>query len=222
MFFDTEKKLMATRWLETAANRTAALSPATLDAITVGSFLSNGTQLGIASEEGRPMLLVASPVTHTNQSGPSRGWAVFGRWLDIKWLNETFNLVGTRILKLRLLKESDLSLDAGAPIDLSTPRSALPIQAIRHNDQSDTVTCYLPTLNPKVVAAIDFEVPVEILNSALTARNRILFWGIVGGIFLVVLPLFIFEWSVLRVFPSSIGTFRISQSPRPGVGHVGQ
>ncbi len=198
MFFDSEKGLKATRWLKREENRTAPISPAALDSITSSSFLAEGRKLGIVQEDGRLMLLVVSPVTHTNQAGPSQGWTVFGRWLDVHWLNTTFDLVGARIVQIQPRKESDLARDSGNPVFPATPTPDLGIRAVRYNASSDTVTFYLPTLAPDCLAALEFSVPVEILDSALTARNRILFWGTIGGIVLVVLPLVIFEWSVLR------------------------
>lgn len=198
LFFDTEKKLVATRWLKAATNLTAPLSPEALHSITASSFLSAERKMGIVAENGRLMLLIVSPITHTNQSGPPQGWTVFGRWLDIKWLNDTFDLVGTRVVQLRLGSESTLAMDSGSPVLPATPTPDLSLRAVRYDESTDTVTFYIPTLSPNVLAEIDFSAPVEILDSALVARNRILFWGTIGGIVLVVLPLLVFEWSVLR------------------------
>jgi len=198
MFFDRDKKLVATRWIKAETNRSVPPSPATIEAISSGDFLSSRQNLGIVQEDGRLLLLVAGPVLHTDHSGPPRGWTVFGRWMDIAWLNETFDLIGMRVLRLQMRNRQHLSLDGQKPALLPQKMSNLPIHAIRHDSPKDTVTFFLPALDPSSLAVMDVVIPVDILDSALQARNRILFWGTIGGIVLVVLPLLIFEWSVLR------------------------
>lgn len=196
MFFDTDKKLVATRWIKAETNRSTPPSPAILDAISSGDFLSGNTNLGIVQEDGKLLLLVAGPIVYTDRSGPSRGWTVFGRWLDITWLNEAFGLVGMRVLRLQALDK--VSLDGKPSVALSAKMGNLPIHAIRNDSSKNTTAFFLPTLDPSLLAVMDVEIPVDILDSALQARNRILFWGTIGGIVLVVLPLLVFEWSVLR------------------------
>jgi len=198
LFFDPDKKLLATRWIKKDSNRDAPLSPGALDAITSGEFLGDTQKLGIVQEDGRLLLLVAGPVLHTDQSGPSRGWLVFGHWLDIASLNETFDLIGMRMSHLELRKDTDFQNAQKIPLLLPATMGNLTIRAVRHSAPKDAVTFLLPTLHPGLDAALGVDIPIEILDSALQARNRIFFWGTVGGIILVILPLLIFEWSVLR------------------------
>ncbi|WP_237763924.1 PAS domain S-box protein [Terrimicrobium sacchariphilum] len=196
--FDSNKKLLSTRWLKAEANRSALLSPVAVDTITSSDILSDRPRLGIISDDGRLLLLTAAPVMQIDRKGPTPEWVVLGRWFDIGWLNQTFDLIGIRIRNLQLLKDSELHVASREHHVLSTKMGGLPIRVVRHDEAKDTVTFYLPTLDGKMVAALDVDIPVEVLESALTARNRILFWGAIGGIIIVVLPLLIFEWSVLR------------------------
>ena len=181
LFFDTEKKLVATRWLK--EGESVSLSQENLG--RVANLLREQQALGFVAENGRVLLLASGPVLHTDQSGPAKGWLLYGRWMDADWLNKTFDLVGMHVTAIAagVAPAQGASLPAPSAITMGDIVPAVSVQPVADTDYKAHV--YLPMLDQTQAARVDVDVPMQVLETALDIRGRIFLWGAIAGLCLL-------------------------------------
>lgn len=186
LLIDSQKQLVATRWLRTDADQSKPLSAQAIEKITEGEMLENGQTLGWVLEDGRVMLLAAGPILQSDHTGPSRGWLVYGRWVNVPWLNETFDLIGMHVGEIQTKK--------ALPANATAAPESFSMENVRPWIERDTLPnsqfeawVYLPLLGGRDVAAISVDIPLNVLDTTLVIRNRILFWAGIAGLLLIAL-----------------------------------
>jgi PAS domain S-box-containing protein len=183
LFFDTNRKLVATRWLKRKDNLDASLSLENVKLID--GLLRDSKALGGVVEDGQVLLLASGPVLHNDQSGPARGWLVYGRWMNIEWLNETFDLIGMHV---NSISAGPLPVANSPGVNVSPIAMAgiVPLYAIKNAGPTQyKATVFLPLLGKSDAAHVDVKIPMQVLEAALETRERIFLWGAVAGLCLL-------------------------------------
>lgn len=197
ILFDLERRPVITRWIKAEEDREAPLSEASVKKIVDGRMLRPSHALGCVVENGRVLLLASGPVLHTDQTGEPRGWLVYGRWIDADWLNETFELIGMHVTRIQIVDGlPSKNPPVPSPVSLGDMKAWVGVSASGASQYEARV--YLPVLDSPQFIRIDVDIPMHVLDTALRAGGRIFSWGIVGGLCLIILPLAVFEWAVLR------------------------
>jgi signal transduction histidine kinase/sensor domain CHASE-containing protein/ActR/RegA family two-component response regulator len=199
VFFDRNRKPVATRWLKEEVVTETPLSAENLRSLTEGEFLAeNARTLGCIVENSRVLLVAAGPVLRTNQSGPPAGWLVYGRWIDRKWLNETFDLIGMHVKAITV--EDSLSSVHPEPRPRGEALTGLPVWVGEHETGQlrYEAKVVLPVLGSPQVVVISVDIPMGVIEPVVKTRQHLAVLRIIGGICLVLLPLVAMEWVVFR------------------------
>lgn len=199
VIFDENRRPIVTRWLKEEVVRETPLSDENLRRITQGGlFQDEGQKLAFLVEDSRVLLIAAGPVLRTDQTGPPKGWLVFGRWVDAGWLNETFDLIGMHVTAIGVADSLQDIRPAPQPKGESLP-GILTRVTLRHDgDSRYEAKIVLPVLGAPQMVVISADVPMRVLGAAKAARNHLFVLGVVGGLCLILLPLLAFEVLVLR------------------------
>ena len=203
LLFDQNRRLLSCRWLgKDTPVPDQPLETQNIAHITSGNLLDQAPRLGIVVEQGRVLLLAAGPILHTDQRGPSNGWLVYGRWIDVPWLNEATDLIGMHVKDVRILP-SLTQVPHPGPLRVSAIRlgDMTPQYSVAPSNQEKgdfEAWILLPILGAESFAGIQVLIPMDILDAASEVRDHLLLWGIIGAVCLIVLPLLAFELAVIR------------------------
>lgn len=199
ILFDRDRHPAAVRWLKDEMVRETPLSEQNLRHLTDGGlFQPEGQKIACLVEGSRVLLVAAGPVLRTDQTGPPAGWLVFGRWIDAEWLNETFDLIGMHVTDIEVM--GSLAAVRPAPRSAGESLTGIPtwVAVTPEGDSQYEAKIVLPILEDSRVVVISVDIPMQVLGTAIQARNDLFWLGLIGGVCLITLPLLAFEWVVLR------------------------
>lgn len=198
VIFDRDRKPVVTRWLKGAKVDETPLSEENLRRITDGGMLKpDGRAFGCIVEKGRVLLIATGPVLRTDQSGPPAGWLLYGRWIDKEWLNESFDLIGMHVKDIRVGESL-----AAQPAARARGQSMgdMPCWVAEHDagELLYDAMVFLPVLQSSQVVEITVNVPMDALRPVVNTGRNLMIVRMVGGVFLVLLPLVAMEFVVFR------------------------
>lgn len=199
VIFDRDRKPVVTRWLKGAKVDETPLSEENLQRITDGGLLKpDGRAFGCIVEKDRVLLVATGPVLRTDQSGPPAGWLLYGRWIDKAWLNESFDLIGMHVKDIHVGE----SLAAAEPEARPRGQSmgGMPCWVAEHDagELLYDAMVFLPVLQSSQVVEITVNVPMDALRPVVNTGRNLMIVRMVGGVFLVLLPLVAMEFVVFR------------------------
>jgi len=199
VIFDRDKKPVVTRWLKGEKVDETPLSPENVNRIVEGGMLKpEGRSLGCIVEKNRVLFIAAGPILQTDRSGPSAGWLLYGRWIDKEWLNKSFDLIGMHVKDIRVGGSPGAAQPEARPRVQSLGGMPCWVEEHHAGDLLYDAILFLPVVQSSQVVEIIVNVPMDPLRPVVKTGRNLMIVRLIGGLFLVLLPLVAMEFVVFR------------------------
>lgn len=163
---------------------------------------------GIVQFQEGPMLVSSAPILTSDYQGPSRGWVIFGRFLDNEEITFLSNIVGLPI-NLRLSIDQNLTpnfLEANNSLTLGNSLVSKPI-----NETLSAGYSFVKDLNEKPIAIMQVLVPrVEYTQARESLFNLGVSLFAIGCILVVLMALLLDRFVLSRLSKLSNNVRRLS------------
>lgn len=147
------------------------------------------------------MLLSAYPVAHTDGSGPSPGWLVFGTQIGDRWFEEmrqTVDVVVSISYPSKLL--ADATMEQGETLETETLGRCRVYYPHGRRPGVEGITAYVAFDDSlgRIPSELKLVIPATVFSTAVALRDQIVWISLVGGLLVILSGLLAIEALFIR------------------------
>jgi len=201
MVFDANKRLVAAAAPHDEKNPSSPPAGLDLAALAGSSLFSDKAVAGLVGAKDGVLMLAAYPVVHSDGSGPSLGWLVFGQFLDARTLAKISHLASATNCSEVTSVNGPIGVDREAHGVITTGRLG-EVLTIMPNCGGGDLLCrsslVFPSLENGKDIVFSVEVKERVFRTAFVIWQKLIWCAIAGGVALVLIALGVVEVLVLR------------------------
>lgn len=133
-------------------------------------------------------LLSAYPVAHTDGSGPSPGWLVFGTHIDDRWFEEmrqTSDVVVSLSYPSKLV--AGATMEQGETLETEALGTCRVYYPHGHRPGVEGITAHVAFDDSpgRIPAELKLVIPATVFSTAVTLRDQIVWMSLIGGLLVI-------------------------------------